>query len=175
MASLSAELERELGEASVCARQMRDKAWSKLVQCREEKVFATGMIRVVRLDIAEGEPERVVSERAMSPAERQADLFVQDVIEKATKAGSDPPESFSELSSDDEPPPETATPGACSVCGEVDCKKIKYQLECGDFAHDQGVDCPLGAFCTGLATITKPDEVLPPEEPKNGKGRKKKL
>ena len=96
---ITGERDEQIAQAKHLARIVREKSDEKLVPCRDEKVFATGMIRTIRLDTG-----AVVEERAMESDERQAALFPT----------TDAPESFSTLHEDESEPPQAIT-----VRGEV--------------------------------------------------------
>jgi hypothetical protein len=87
-------LEDKMRRCQVNARIVNEGTIERLVQCREEKVFATGTVRVVRLDTLE-----IVSERALESDERQAALFPEgrdispDVDPEALAADSDVPDA----------------------------------------------------------------------------------
>lgn len=145
-------------------RTIKRRSHRKLVVCREEKVFATGVIRTIRLDTGE-----VTEERPMTERERQADLFPEvhgDQPEEGRDA--DAPESYSDLSNDEAPP-------TCPVCGGP-CGPDELTVgPCGDTWHKDDEVCSFGAFCKAVAgqTIDDPRAVLGTEsEEKPAKKRR---
>lgn len=153
MESLGDRLDEALGVAGKLARELRDRKLAKLVPCREEKVFATGTIRVVRQDTGE-----VVRERAMGRDERQADLFAGGLPDPDMPSTDDrdldangnevfvldangydvgpwvdpdkAPESFSSLADDSEPPQPITIYGEVTGTGtEEDVSDFVIALE----------------------------------------------
>lgn len=105
--------DEKISHGNHLARLIRDRTHENIVHTREEKVFATGMIRTVRCDTNE-----VVRMRPIEADERQADLFAETVDDDEA-APIDAPEDGEPEDSDEVP----ADDRECPACGDKACSR----------------------------------------------------